>query len=402
MSLTIAIVGLGFLILVHEAGHFFASLAVGLRPRKFYVGFPPALVKTRRNGIEYGIGMIPLGGFVSIPGMHRPIAHDVDRRFDAAVAEAPALSGPVDRVKRLVEDDDFRATLEALDELEHAIREHELSANATARAEKGLGELRDALGPEAYWKAATWKRLVAIAAGPAANILLALVIYTLLFTMVGGPPSRVIAAVADDSPAESVGLRAGDRIVAVGGDPVSGEELGQRVLESEGRPLVLTVVRGGREVELPPVAPALTDDGYRLGIVREGTGLSLPDAAWRSVEITGIVTREIVKAIGGLFTGQGRENVASPIGIAQASSDAIDQGKEQFLWVLGLISLSLALLNLLPLLPLDGGHILFTLIEGARGRFVKREVYERVSVVGLAIVLLLFFVGLSNDIGRLS
>jgi len=70
--------------------------------------------------------------------------------------------------------------------------------------------------------------------------------------------------------------------------------------------------------------------------------------------------------------------------------------------VLGLISLSLALLNLLPLLPLDGGHILFALLEGARGRALRREIYERVSVVGLAIVLLLFFVGISNDIGRLS
>ncbi|HUF02454.1 MAG TPA: M50 family metallopeptidase [Gaiellaceae bacterium] len=402
MSLTIAILGLTFLILVHEAGHFLASLAIGLRPRKFYVGFPPALVKTRRGGIEYGIGAIPLGGFVSIPGMHRPIAHDVERRFYPAVSEAPALTGPVDRVKRLVEEDDFGATLAALDDLEQALGRHELSANAASRAGKGLTELRDGLGSDAYWKAATWKRLIAIAAGPAANIVLALVVYTLLFTMVGGPPSRMVASVAEDSPAQAAGVRAGDRIVAMDGTPVNGEEVGQRVLESEGRPLVLTVVRDGKAIDLPRVAPALTDGGYRIGIVREGTGLALPDAAWRSVEMTGLVTREIVKAIGGLAAGQGRENVASPIGIAQVSSDAVDQGKEQFLWVLGLISLSLALLNLLPLLPLDGGHLLFTLIEGARGRFVKREVYERVSVVGLAIVLLLFVVGLSNDIGRLS
>jgi regulator of sigma E protease len=101
-------------------------------------------------------------------------------------------------------------------------------------------------------------------------------------------------------------------------------------------------------------------------------------------------------------TGEGRENVSSPIGITQASSDAVERGAENYLSVLGLISLSLALLNLLPLLPLDGGHILFTLIEGARGRFLKREIYERVSIVGLALVMLLFFVGLSNDIGRLS
>ena len=72
MNVFIAILGLAFLILVHEAGHFFAALAVGMRPRKFYLGFPPAVVKTKRSGIEYGIGAIPLGGYVKIPGMHRP------------------------------------------------------------------------------------------------------------------------------------------------------------------------------------------------------------------------------------------------------------------------------------------------------------------------------------------
>ena len=81
MSLLIAILGLALLILVHESGHFFASLAVGLRPRRFYVGFPPAVAKKTWKGIEYALGAIPLGGFVTIPGMHRPIPHDAERRF---------------------------------------------------------------------------------------------------------------------------------------------------------------------------------------------------------------------------------------------------------------------------------------------------------------------------------
>jgi regulator of sigma E protease len=90
------------------------------------------------------------------------------------------------------------------------------------------------------------------------------------------------------------------------------------------------------------------------------------------------------------------------VGIVEGSSQALDQGVQTYLWVLGLISLSLALLNLLPLLPLDGGHIAFSIVEGIRGRSVGREVYERVSAVGIALVLLLFFVGLSNDVNRLS
>jgi regulator of sigma E protease len=400
VSVAIAILGLGLLILVHEAGHFAASLVVGLRPRRFYIGFPPAVVRVRRRGIEYGIGAIPLGGFVSIPGMHRPIPHDAERRFARAVEEAPALAGPAERVARALAGDEPERALAALDELEQALAERRLSPAAAAAAAKGLTELRDALGPQAYWKAPTWKRLVAIAAGPAANIVLTLAVLTLLFTRVGGDPSQTIASVTAGSPAERAGLRAGDRVVAVDGQPVSGRELGERILSSGGRPLELTVLREGRELTVT-VTPARTEGGYRIGIVREALGLPPPAAAGRAVEVTGIVSKEIVLSLGRLAGGQGREDVASPIGITQISSDAVEEGVESYLWVLALISLSLALLNLLPLLPLDGGHILFTLIEGARGRVLRREVYERVSAIGIALVLVLFVVGLSNDIGRL-
>ena len=154
MSIFIAVLGLALLILVHEAGHFFGSLAVGLRPRKFYVGFPPALFKVQRNGIEYGFGAIPLGGFVTIPGMHRPIPHDADRRFAHAAEEAPGLVGLIDRVKRTPRrpSSSLASRRSTTSSMRCARRS---SRRARASAEKGLTELRDALGPEAYWKAPT-------------------------------------------------------------------------------------------------------------------------------------------------------------------------------------------------------------------------------------------------------
>src|SRR5437762_600687 len=91
VSVFVAIIGLAFLILIHEAGHFYTALAVGMRPRKFYIGFPPPLVRLRRRGIEYGIGTIPLGGYVKIPGMHRPAARDLDLYFARAIGERPQL-----------------------------------------------------------------------------------------------------------------------------------------------------------------------------------------------------------------------------------------------------------------------------------------------------------------------
>jgi regulator of sigma E protease len=404
VSIFIAILGLALLILIHEAGHFFASLAVGLRPRRFYVGFPPPLVKVKRNDIEYAVGAIPLGGFVTIPGMHRPVPHDAERRFSRAVEEAPSLAGSVDRVKRALEGDDLDAALATLDDLESALGRQQLSPAAASAAEKGLGELRDGLGPDAYWKAPTWKRLVAISAGPAANIALAIVLFAFLFMTGSGKATQTVAAVVAGSPAAQAGLLPGDRVVDIDGQAIrEAGDIPDLISGSGGAPLRVTVVRNGEEVVLGPVSARQTEDGvYRLGFGLEGEGLGPLDAVGRAFEVTGIITKEIVLALGRLVTGEGRENVSSPIGITQASSDAVERGAENYLWVLGLISLSLALLNLLPLLPLDGGHILFSLIEGARGRFLKREIYERVSVVGLAVVLLLFFVGLSNDIGRLS
>ena len=103
MNIFVAILGLGLLVLIHEAGHFFTARAVGMSPRRFYIGFPPALVKVKRKGIEYGIGAIPLGGYVKIPGMHRPAPADASLHFDTAAREAPSLLPAVQALKRHLE-----------------------------------------------------------------------------------------------------------------------------------------------------------------------------------------------------------------------------------------------------------------------------------------------------------
>jgi regulator of sigma E protease len=403
MSVFVAIVGLGVLILVHEAGHFFASLALKMRPRRFYIGFPPAIWKTERNGIEYGVGAIPLGGFVKIPGMHRPAPSDVDTHFGRVAAEAPGLQRPLSRLRESLTAGDMEGARLRLDDLRDHVADSHLSESGAATAEKGLSELSDALGPDAYWRAKTWKRIVAIFAGPGANILFAIVLFAVLFMTAGGKATTTVDQIAPDTPAAASGLRPGDTIVAIDGRPVGADQISERISSSNGRRLTLTVRRDGGTVELGPVSARRNDDGvYRLGFVLRGEGLAPVPAVGEAFRVTGLVTKEIGASLSRLVTGEGRDEISSPVGIVQGSSEAAKQGADSYLWVLALISLSLALLNLLPLLPLDGGHIAFALVEGARGRSVGREVYERVSVVGIAVVLLLFFIGLTNDIGRLS
>ncbi len=373
-----------------------------MSPRKFYIGFPPALVKTRRKGIEYGIGAVPLGGYVKIPGMHRPAASDVDAHFAPARSERPELTIPIERLRRALDDDDLVAARAELTALEDALTTAELSPAAAHAAGRGVRDLEDALGADAYWRQPAWKRITAIAAGPLTNIAFALILFTALFLVSGGAATAKIQTVRSDFPAATVGLKPGDEILAIGDLQVAPDTIGSAINNSKGKPVKIIVARGDKLVELGPVR-AKNDGGiYRIGIVLDREGLSVPGAAWNSIRLTGLVTKQIGVSLSQLVTGKGHEDISSPVGIVQGSTTALNEGTENYLWVLGLLSLSLALLNLLPLLPLDGGHILFSTIEGIRGRAVGRRVYERVSAIGLAVVLLLFFVGLSNDIGNLG
>jgi regulator of sigma E protease len=401
MSWSVAVFGLAFLVLIHEAGHFFTARALGMRPRRFYIGFPPAIAKFTRNGIEYGIGAIPLGGYVKIPGMHRPVPSDLDAHFGPGLREAPELTASVERVKRKIERGEFEPGPE-LDALETVVESVELSPGARKSAERGLSELSDGLGPDAYWRARTWKRVSVIFAGPGTNLVFTVVLLTIVFAFGVRVATRTVQEVSPGSPADIAGLRAGDRIVGVDGKRLDEfEELFTHIQDSHGAVVHLEVERKGkrREISVAPTyyagqnwaigfRPAARWERYSPG---EAVGLAL-DRTWE-------VTKAIGNGMARLVTSEGRREISSPVGITQVSSQAVEADFRVYLQLLAFISLSLALLNLLPLLPLDGGHIAFSLVEGIRRRAVGREVYERVSIVGIALVLMLFFIGLSNDLG---
>jgi regulator of sigma E protease len=406
MSILGAIAGLVFLILIHEAGHFFTALAVRMKPRKFYIFFPPALAKWKRNGIEYGIGAIPLGGYVKIPGMHRPAPEDLRHHLEPARAEAPSIAEAEKPVEAALAEERYDDARVALAELRARVESKELSPRAQKAAERGLTDADDALSGDAYWRAPTSKRVAVIFAGPATNYLFAVIALAIVF-MIGIPTgaTRVVEEVAADSPAAGMGLQPGDEIVAVDGTRLEWDEVSQAIRSSEGEPVTLTVLRHGQERELQGT-PQLDEEAnaYRLGFAFQSVSTSYGplEALGLAFESTWFVTKEIVASLGRLVTGEGRDEVASVVGITAISSESLEEGFSYYLQVLALISLSLALLNLLPFLPLDGGHIAFSIAERIRGRAIPREAYERASIVGIALVLFLFFIGLTNDINRLS
>jgi regulator of sigma E protease len=406
MSIFVAILGLALLILVHEAGHFFVARAVGMRPRRFYLGFPPALVKVVRNGIEYGIGAIPLGGYVKIPGMHRPAASDLDVQLAPALAEDPSLFPKVARVKRGLEANDLDSARDALPELERAVEEATLSPSAGKAARRSVEEVQDGLSSDAYWRQRTWKRVAVIFAGPGVNIVVAIVLVALGYLLgVPGDPDRAVKNVKANTPAASVGLHAGDTIIAVNGSETPNFDTVSRLIRaSKGKPITVTVLRNGKAVTLGPVRTKQIGSRWALGFQPGWKEVSYGPvkALTKSLSITWETTKATITFLPRLATGAGRKQVSSPVGIVDVSSQAVSLTFTLYLQILGLISISLAILNLLPLLPLDGGHILFSIIEGLRGRAVGREVYERVSAIGIALFLVLTFIGLSNDINHLG
>ena len=350
MSYVLAFLGFAALIILHEAGHFAAAKAVGMRVERFSLFFGPLLVKFRRGETEYGIGPIPLGGYVKITGMNPN-------------EEIPA---------------EFRA--------------------------------------RAYYNQPVWKRVVVILAGPAVNIVIAFVIVWALLLNNGQPvPLERVAAVQPAAAAASV-LRPGDVLVSV--DGVSGAE--QRLRNQIGShhcagaqvagcvaatPAQLVVRRAGKLVRFA-VRPRYSGIDHRpeLGFLfAEGTHYpSVSGAA--SAAGTGLwsITKQTVSTIARIFEPQERKQLSGVVGGYTVTQQSFATSPSLALQVLALISLSLGIINLFPFLPLDGGHVFWAVAEKARGRRIPFVVMERAGMVGFVLIILLFFIGLSNDISTIA
>jgi len=367
MSWLLAIGGFAMLVVLHEAGHFAAAKAVGMRVERFFLFFPPKLVSVRRGETEYGIGAIPLGGFVKITGMN-----------------------PEEEIPPEVED-------------------------------------------RAYYRQPVWKRIFVIAAGPFVNIALALILFFALAVGFGldTGPTTTVGTVSPDLPAAKV-LQPGDKLIAVDGKRVAGlppERLADSVRrqvgthECAGQPTdgcvattaaTLKVIRDGEPLtvrvkpvysapEQVPGQPAI-EPRMVVGFGYEANRETVPagEAASFAFDRLWYVTSQTATVFANIFNPEVRDQISGVVGATEVTRQSFEFDTRQAIGVLAVISLSLGLINLLPFLPLDGGHIFWALVEKIRGRPVALRIMERSGLVGFALVMSLFVIGLENDIGRLT
>lgn len=340
-----------FLVLVHEAGHMVVAKWCGMRVERFSVFFGRALARVQKGETEYRVGWLPIGGYVKISGMSR-------------------------------------------DE-----------------------EIPEELVPRAYYSATTSRKIATIAAGPAVNILVAMMCFTAMYWIGlpnSGAPNNRLAQIEVASPAAKAGMRPGDHLVAIDGQRTSDPAVFRKVLSAHPDDIVtITYAHSGAEVtrsvrlkSINATSGAACNPATQTGCIGHlGIGFELGTShagflqgTWKGISFTWYVIHETATRI-----FQTPTQVQSVVGVGAVYTEGVaTQGFATVLEFTGVLSLALALFNLIPMPPLDGGHILFAVIERVRGRSLSAAAYERAAIVGIALMLMLFLVVVQKDIVNIS
>ncbi|MCB2229261.1 RIP metalloprotease RseP [bacterium] len=340
---------LGVLIFIHELGHFAVAKWVGIGVERFSVGFPPYIFNWRRGGTAYSIGLIPLGGFVKMKG------ENPDEESTGAK-------------------DEFMS--------------------------KSVGQ-----------------RAAVIFAGPFMNYVLAVFLIIGVFYLSGRPvyddSVSIVGEVAENGPAMEAGMVTGDHIIAVDGQPVTSfESMRKLIMVKVEEPIEITWIRGAdtmsgtmtTETSLLPTEDGTTDTIGVIGISQQilaYENIGFAEAVTAGIHQTHAMVGQTILFVYKLVSGQvSSKLIGGPIFIAQMSGKQAEQGASNLFWFMALLSVNLAVLNVLPIPVLDGGHLVFLAIEAVKGKPLSVKARGVAQQIGLIVLLSLIIFVTYNDVMR--
>jgi membrane-associated protease RseP (regulator of RpoE activity) len=347
LPVVLFVLGIIVMVMVHEAGHFVAAKKCGMKVTQFFFGFGPRLWSVRRGETEYGFRALPLGGFVKIVGMSN--VEEVD---------------PADEART-------------------------------------------------YRQQSYPKRVVVALAGPATHFVIAFLVFVVIFFGFGVNKATLrIDSISRDSAAEQAGFRVGDEIVAIDGQPISRwEDLPPYVQGRANQPLAFTVQRGGEELTLTARPGEVDRDGRRVGFLGVGPVVdteseSLPAAIASAGEETASMTVLAVKSMSKLVAvgdfvdrvrtepevNENSEPVVGMVGAARLTDQAAEQDIRAALLLFAGLNIFVALVNLLPLPPFDGGHVAVATYERIRSRKGKRYHADVSKIMPVAVCVVAYMV----------
>lgn len=349
-----ALSGIGLLIFIHEFGHFIAAKISGVKVREAAIGFGPKIYKKQWGETLYSIGILPLGGFVKLAGME-----------------------PEDSIEAGEED-------------------------------------------RAFDNQSLFKKVAIIGAGPLMNILIAVPIFAIIFMFGVQEQTTVVAGVSSGSAAHKAGIQKGDRLISIDGQKIDEwgdvsravapkpNESVKIVVERDGKKLTKTATVGQRDrKKIEDNEEKTVKEGF-LGIEGETRikRYGPLQAFSMAVKMTIQTTGAIISIFAALFTGgipasTLAEGSAGPVGVIYISSEMIRKGFTNFLWFLGIISPNLAIVNLLPLPPLDGSRVTFLIYERIRGKRISKERFVQLQTIGVALLVFLMVFLTAFDLNRI-
>ena len=344
----ISLFSLSIIIILHEAGHFLFARRFGVKVEEFGIGYPPRIFSFKKNEVIYSINAIPFGGFVKI------VEHD---------------------------------------------------------------------GPDSFSSKSLGKRTIILLAGVVNNALIAFLLFTILFS-IGMPtfalpeaykqdiPSAVtIREIEKDSPASLAGLESGDVILGMERldsfyETTSIGDVQDKTKEFQGKEIQLIIQREGESIEIGIIPRESPPEGKgSLGVILTDDGVlkySLFEAPWQSIRFMGVLTQEtftgLGRVFGNLFKHGNIEELTGPVGIMAITTRGFQWGWKYGLYILGLISYAFAIFNLFPIPAVDGGRILFLMIEKIRRKPISQRTEMLVNNICFYLLVILLFAVTIKDI----